>query len=291
LERISRKEFVEWGQRKIGLLLRTYAGKEEDIPRRLEMVKEAVDTSFRAKVDDRQVIWRVDVLIPSDKRYKDCDCGKTAEILREKFNAGNGFYVTEVQAGDNFCSIINDGLMIQARHGMDYSLIMSSEVFPYMNSEVMTAIIDAACNGARAIGIAINELTQSIMEGRIANTFALWHIDSLMGVGGFDLRAAKPMMAETGTYLDNGVKPYVLQGVEEMIPLVRMVRKFGPCIAPLMPRGEGIQQYVVPTDPAALAVHMTKMGTKMQRQTAFLNSVGCDIDFLKNAGIMPEYKQ
>jgi hypothetical protein len=288
---MTREEFL--ANKKIGMMLRNGAPDPKDVPDRARITMEMVDKARGIEIDGQRVISRIDILIPTDKRYKDSDCGETAGFL-EKFNPnnGNGFYVTEVSKGDNFCSILNDGMMLQAYGGMDFAIIASSEASSYLTRETMAMIIDAACNGALAIGVAINELTQSICEGRIANTFAMWHIKSLMGVGGFDFRAAKPMDGGVASYLDNGLKPYLLQGVEEVIPLARMAKKFGQCIAPIMPQGEGVQAYKVPnpsTHPEAYAVHIRKMGTKLQRQTAHLASIGYDIDFLKNAGVMPGY--
>ncbi len=278
---------------KVGLILRTYAGKEEDIPKRADMVASAIEATRKAKVNGIPVIRRIDILIPTDKRYKDADCGKTATYLSERFNAGNGVFVTEVPFGDRFCQVLNRGLAIQQQNGCNFSMIASPEAFSYMNPEVMTEMVEAVPKGALAIGVAINELTQSVMEGRLANTFAMWHIESLIQVGGFDLRAAVPVDEKFTVWIDDGTgKLIVAQGVEEVIPLARMSEAFGPCIAPIMPRGEGIQKYEVPDEKThleAYAKHMQKMGTKSPRQKHFLSLVGYDFDLLSH-GVMPEYR-
>jgi len=278
---------------KVGLMLRTYAGKEEDIPKRAEMVASAIEATRKAKVNGTPVIKRIDILVWADKRYKDADCGKTAAYLSERFNAGNGVFVTEVPAGDIFCQVLNRGLAIQLQNGCSHSMIVSSEAISYMNSEVMTEIVEAILKGALAAGVAINELTPSVKAGRLANTFAVWHILSLLQVGGFDLRAAKSMDEKSAVWIDDGTgKLIIAQGVEEVIPLARLFETFGPCIAPIMPRGEGIQKYEVPdpiTHPEAHAKHVQKIGTKGPRQKHFLSLVGYDFDLLSH-GVMPEYR-
>jgi len=48
---------------------------------------------------------------------------------------------------------------------------------------------------------------------------------------------------------DKGEVFYHLAGVEEVIPLVRLVETYGPCIVPVMPEGEGTQ--IPRTDPVS----------------------------------------
>jgi hypothetical protein len=289
---MTRKEFLE--KTRISLILRTSASDPKDAPSRVDMTMKAVDIWRGIEIDGQRVISRIDILIPTDKRYKDSDCGETADFLK-KFNPnnGNGFYVTEVLKGDNFCSILNDGMMLQARNGMDFAIIASSEASSYVTKETVTAIIDAAIDGALVVGVAINELAPSVRDGRAANTLTMWHIDSLMGVGGFDLRAAKPMDEKSTVWIDDGAGNRIkAQGAEEVIPIARIFMKFGrPCIASVEPQGEGIQRYEVPdpiTHPEAHATHVRKIGTKEPRQKYFASLVGCDFEFIKS-GVMPGY--
>lgn len=295
---MTRAQFL--ARKKVGLILRVYATDEKDISKRIEMVRNAVDAARKATVDGQQLVKRIDVLVWADERYGDfekVDCGKTAEAMRMAFNDGNGIFVSEVRHGDLFCGILNYGVAHQLRHGVDYSLIVSSEAFSYMTPETTSAMVDAACKGALAIGVAINELTESICEGRIANTFAMWHNESLLTVGGFDLRAAKPHRKETAHYVkgwnkEKGEVFYHLAGVEEVIPLARLVEAFGQCIAPIVPQGEGVQKYEAPdpsTHPELYQRHISKMGTKRERHAILLAGVDCDINALK-AGVMAEYR-
>ena len=294
---MTRIDFLS--RKKVGLILRVYATKAADVPNRVTMIEKAVAAARGAIVDGKPLIQRIDVLVWSDQNYKDSDYGQTVEALRQKFGSEKNLFVSEVKHGDLFCGILNYGIVHQLRHGVDYSLIVSAEAFSYMTPETMEKMVDAACKGALAIGVAINELTQSILEGRVANTFAMWHSESLMTVGGFDLRAAKPANEFSAHYMKGWSSEkgenvfYHLAGVEEVIPLSRLVETFGPCIAPILPQGEGAQQYQAP-DPVRNSDlwlrHVSKMGTKLERQSALLASINIDINYLKG-GVMPEYRR
>jgi hypothetical protein len=95
-----------------------------------------------------------------------------------------------------------------------------------------------------------------------------------------------------GWHQRQGEVNYHLAGVEEVIPLARLVDTFGPCLAPIRPRGKGVQQYRVPDpkiEPDLWLRHVSKMGTKLERQTALLAMVGYDPTFLAG-GLMPGYR-
>jgi hypothetical protein len=184
-------------------------------------------------------------------------------------------------------------------------MILSTQVSSYFNNETIEKMLEAIDFGALVVGVAIDELTDSIMQGRIANTFALWHNKSLMTVGGFDLRASKPRKDNKTTLFlegwnsekeekegDGGVF-YHLAGVEEIIPLIRIVRIFGNKIAPILPQGNDIKEWVTPNskdDPVGYARHLKKMGTKLQRQTAFAAFENADLSLLEG-GVMPQYRK
>ena len=293
---MNRKQFLS--EKVAGLILRVFASKEDDIQNRIKMIEDAIQATHRMIVDGVQVVRRIDVLVWADKSYKDSDCGKTAVALREALKEEKSVFVSEVEHADIFCGILNYGIVHQLRKGVDYSIIASAEAFSYMTPETMGNMIDAACAGAKAIPVAITELTQSILEGRGANTFMMWHNESLMTVGGFDLRAAKPTDDRTAHYMkgwnqEKGEVYYHLAGVEEVIPLARMIQTFGPCIAPIVPSGEGVKKYIVP-DPATQREmwerHISKMGTKFERQSAHLAAIGVDPSYIKG-GVMPKYRQ
>ena len=276
--------------KRFGLLLRTFATKQEDVMNRVDAIEE-----MALRADLLTLFSRIDVLVWADKRYPDSDCGGTVSALNENTMFRACRRVHNFESGDLFCGILNYGIAKQMRDRIDYTMIASTEAIDYLNDVNVDSMLVALEHGARATGVAINELTESVMAGRLANTMCMWDTVALMSVGGFDFRAAKPMNDKNAHYL-RGMSPegkevyYPLAGVEEVIPLARLVDTYGPCLAPILPWG--VARYQLP-DPALqselYARHMKKFGTKLERQTALLSSVGYDLSYLAG-GVMPEYR-
>ena len=281
-------------EKKVGLLVRGFAKKADDVPSRVAMMDELISTARKAEVEGKPFIGRTDILIWANQNdYPgEVDCGELAPALRKHFKNDKNVFVHEVKTGDLFCSILNYGATMQTRAGCDYSVIASAEANPYWGSDVPAKLVRAMCDGALVAGVAINELTESVMEGRIANTLAMWHTISLMSVGGFDLHATKPKDDKHAHYMkgtdsEGRVRFYHLGGVEEMIPLARLVDMFGQCIAPIESSDPNLR-YIMPDpakDPELYARHMSKFGTKLERQTAHLVHVGRDISHIRG-GVM-----
>lgn len=307
---MNKKSFFE--QKRIGVLMRVFVQKEEDIPNRIELVRNLLSRlNIAGVIDGKMRINSIDVLVWADQRFANSktkpDCGKTAQALKEAFSyydPGHGedeFYlqnrlhVREVRNGDLFCGVLNYGVAFQTRERIDYSLILSPEAFPYITRETMVGVINAAADGALAVGVAIDELCESICEGRIANTFALWHNISLLTVGGFDCRAELPENDKFAYYFrgwDGEPTDMMLAGVEEVRPLARMVQNFGPCIASVAPCGEIVGGYQVPDpqiQPELFERHVKKIRSKTERQSALLADIGFNLSYLKG-GVMPEYR-
>lgn len=299
VEEKKRKDFL--ARKKVGMILRVYATEERFIPDRLTMVEKAIAAARQATVDGQPLIRRIDVMVWNDQRYEGADCGQTARALRSKFSNEKDLFITDFKHGDLFCAILNRGIFHQSKHGVDYSLIVSAEAFSYMTPETMKEMVTAVCRGALAVGVAITELTDSILEGRLANTFCLWNNEALMTVGGFDMMAAKPdkSIFPVKVYVgkkqtEAGLAVYHGAGVEEVVPLIRLYKNFDekPCLAPILPQGAGIQRYIVPDkekDPEGWRRHWNKIGTKLERQMAHLNSIGVFPSALKEA-VMQEYR-
>lgn len=290
--------------KKIGALLRVFAKKPELVLGAVEQTLELAQKLAAVMVSGRRMIRHIEILIPMDKRYADVDCGVTASALRKALAlcdwADGCVFVSEVRVGDIFCGVLNYGMSALAAKGCAYGIVASKEAGSYFNTETAAVMVKAATDGALAIGVALSELSESIMQGRIANTMAMWEIPSLQQFGGFDLRSAKPkkdnvIIHKVQAWDKSRETPfweYDLAGVEEIISLCRLVDMFGPCIAPVLPQGEGVQHYIIPnptTDRAGYERHLNKMGTKRERQTFFANSVGADLTFLMG-GVMEGYR-
>ena len=283
---MNRKAFLN--RKSVGLVLRTFASKPEQVISRVIQMKEMVKTAQSLTIDGTPIFKRIDIIVWHDETYADTDCGLTTTAMKTELIGEKNVYIHEFQHGDIFCGALNFAVAIQSRNGIDYTAIASTEALSYLTEDNISAMIDSFCAGALASGVAINELSDSIMSGRLANTLAIWHNISLLSVGGFDLRAAKPKNEKEAFYLKgwSEIKKsevyYQLGGVEEVIPLARLVDTYGPCIAPILPQ-DG-QYYIVPDpekDPELYSRHIAKMGTKLERQTAFLAQVGYDPSFLK----------
>ncbi|MFZ5392189.1 MAG: hypothetical protein ACOZAR_03240 [Patescibacteria group bacterium] len=270
--------------KKYGVILRTYATKEQDVEKRVKMVQETVKKVLAVEVGGEKVFSRTDILVWSSPRFKDSDCGKTVPAMKEALAEFECVEIEEVKNFDLFCGILNYGVAKQLRNGIDYSLIMSPDVHSYMTPGIIEKMIEKFDSGAKAVGLAINELTESIKEGRLANTFLLWDNLALLSLGGFDFLAKKLTSEESETFKKAEFKR--IQGVEEVIPLARLTQEFGPCLAVVVPDGVG-GEYILPTDPELLERHLQKMRSKKERQDFLLSQAGFDTEFLKS-GVMPQ---
>ena len=284
----------------VGMILRIYCPSEKQIPDQVELLKRAIRRGRKSTVAGKKLIRRFDILIWSDERYKESDCGKTASVLRGIFANDKDVFIHEIKHGDIYCGILNYGIAHQLRYGhVDYSIIASSEAYSYMTEETFESITEAACNGARIIGVATNELAQSVLEGRVANTFAMWHNESLMTVGGFNFRVAKPIDGVPAIEVEawhenlNRFVKFKLVGEEELITSFEMVKLLNePCIAPVIASCMEGAEYIVPDKKSNYDKwihHESKMCTKEIRATGILGMVNCDKSFLKG-GVMPKYR-
>lgn len=286
----------------VGALLRCFAREPGLIDNAVKLALASTERMLSVTVGDRAFISRVEILVPMDPDYAEKDCGGTAAKLREAIAERNwkNVFVSEIRHGDIFVGILNYGTAKLLRAGCDYGVILSKEAEAYFTAEAATDLVRAAEAGALAMGLAITELTESIMQGRIANTFAMWHLMSLMQVGGFDLRSAKPKkeapIKSRAEAWESGKLFYAYDnaGVEEIVPLIRLIRTFGPCVAPILPRGDGVKIWQAPDpklDPEGYVRHTNKMGTKFVRQSYFAVSEQTDpeMSFLKG-GVMEAYR-
>jgi len=193
----------------------------------------------------------------------------------------------------------------QGRSGCDYSIVLSTGVRSYLNEPTIMKMIEAAEAGALCVPVMIDELAESVAEGCPANTLCMWHLESLATVGSFDLTAAKPMkegwpsVEKKGWHkpeaenMESGEYRYHLAGVEEIIPAVRLHWIFGrPVIAPILPQGENVRQWLAPDknrDPIGHRRHVNKMALKKVRQEKMADHQNVDLSYLMGA-VMPAYR-
>ncbi|MBX4195807.1 hypothetical protein KW796_02545 [Candidatus Parcubacteria bacterium] len=300
-------------RKRVGLVLRVFSLKPELVEKNVQQVLETLAIANNLRVKGKLVFSRIDVLVSADDRYGDTDCGLTREaiekalaedrqeaidyaIQRDQPHPGglDTIHVAEVGNGDIFCGMLNYGIAKQVRDRIDYTMILSFQVMKYLTVENVEPMLTALEAGARVAGLALTELAPSILDGRIANTFAIWDNISLLTVGGFDLRAAKPLKDDRladyvrGWSAEKGEVFYNSAGVEEMFPLIRMIKLFGPCTAPIHPVTGG--RWEVSNDPDVQKREQSKLGTKFERQMRWAVAEDVDFSFLRG-GVMPEYRQ
>lgn len=283
--------FVKFTQQsRIGAILRIFATKAVDVQKRVDMARETVRRLLAANANGLRIVDQIEIVIWTDPRFPDADCGETLGAMRQEFGSDADVVVSECKHGDLFCGLLNRACADLYARGMTHALIISPDASGYISDETLTEMVNvASVDGIKVTGVAIEELQQSVCDGRVANTFALWDIASLLTVGGFDLRAAKVIdPAAAPRYFHYKGKDEVLQGVEEVLTLVRLVETFGgQPIGVVLPRGNGeTMRYIVPdeaTQPELYARHVKKMGTKLERQAAFLALEGKELRFLSNA--------
>lgn len=273
---------------RIGIIFRTFAGKQSQMEERVKLVKEAVDKALQLSHNNRPIFYDVSVLVPSNPAFASIDCGQMVEELRLLWKGQKRVRIHKSD-GDLFCGTLNQGVASQSESGVKFSLIASPDAHSYLTKENVMAMLERAEAGAKVVGLAINELHESIHQGRVANTFCLWHNRSLMTVGGFNLLSAEPENDQRAHFLEgrdaNGTQVfYKINGVEEVIPAALLVKHYGRCIAIVDPVGEG-QEYQVVSDPDVRKRHIAKMATKHQRQDELLSLVRLDASMLAN-GIM-----
>ena len=279
----------------VGLILRIFAKKPELVD---SAVKQILDTASRAnalEIDGISVFSRIDVMVAMDHRYPDCDCGETAEALKKV--SGESFHVREVFDGEIFVDALNLGLGIQVENGITHSMMLSPGVASYLTEENMRAMLSAFEAGALATGLAIPPFTDSIMRGRLLDTCDIWDNQALLSVGGYNRKGAQPFLKEAKDKRQSihycfeasaGDFVYTFAGVEEMFPLIALVRENGHCIAPIRPAGSG--EWTLPDDPDVRRREELKILSKEGRQQRACMLEGVDPDFLYENGVMAAYK-
>jgi hypothetical protein len=281
--------------KRFGLVVRTFSPRSKDVPKRVEAVEELVSKLPLLTFSQDVFVW--EGLFPktcSEEFEK--DCGKTFASLQKNRVISTCAKLHRFMSGGLYSGILNYAIAHQLRQGIDYSLIVSTEAIGYVTAENIVAMIEAVEMGAKAAGIAIKERSDLIMSGRLSNHICMWDNLALMSVGGFDLRAENPVFNGNTHYVcgrsEDGSEVFSpIAGAAEMVPLVRLVEAFGPCIAPIRPTGNIERPFTAPnpeTDREQYLRHVCKLATVSARQEDMLSSIGSNSKVLEE-GVMPEY--
>lgn len=290
---------------RVGALLRVFANTPEAVTPQVTSAIETLRRLLLLKTGDRPTFSRIDFLVSSDPDFEDTDCGLTAARLREEIRLGfpdAPVSVYEIKRGDIYCMLLNYGVANQLEDRISYSMILSHLAGSYATHATVNALLAAMYRRARVAGVAIDDVKELVEKGYLMDTFAMWHNKSLMTIGGFDLRAAKPAQKHAHTKETvkgwsekkakrhgDGTVEYHVAGCEEIIPLVRMVKYFGKCISVVMPSGEGMEwrEHDEAIDPKAYHRHLAKMATKEERQRRMAATEGVQLEFIQT-GLMTD---
>lgn len=293
--RESAKKLLE--RNRVGVLLRMFARDKASIDPQITSLFHAIDRLLEINDAGIRVFARIDVLVSSDQNYADSDCGESAERIRERVAThypGKNIYVSEIKKGDIYAMLLNYGVANQMEDRISFSFTISHALSSYITKEHIYAMLHAMYQKARVAGLVIDELAALTEKGRVANTFALWHNKSLVTVGAFDLRAARPERhmehvhrvkgwseVKAKRHGDGDVE-FVRAGCEEIIPLLRMVKFFGPSIAIVKPGKAGVWR-----EPDAVHEHesyhrhLAKLATKEIRQQHMAKLLDEDLSLLE----------
>jgi hypothetical protein len=131
------------------------------------------------------------------------DCGHTCAALRSRFSD------EELRGEVTICSPCDNQNLWALNAGIALAKPEASHLI--VIAATLHLFDQAFENGAKVAGVASGELRHVVLDGCISNNFAAWDVQALVAIGGFDSSI----------------------GADEIAPLVRLHRKYGPCIAPI----------------------------------------------------------
>lgn len=250
-------------KKKIGLLLRSYAKTSADVSGVVARAIKSVTHASNLIGQDGEVVFQsVVVLVP-----RDYDCGLTARALQKELKLFEdcGVNVTELEScGHHSCGALNSAVAVLDSYSFSHVVMVSNKTIEALTNDTVEAMFKAFDSGAKVVGVTVDELQDVVLEGRVQNTFTGWDIRSLQEVGGFDSE----------------------NGVEEIAPTVRLIQKYGPCIAVLDPKEKPALDIRKSADGEAR--HNEVMNTKLVRQQQEVERVGECFEFIRS-GIMDGY--
>lgn len=282
-------------QRKtFGAVLRVFANKSEQVVPQCDRALGLARKILSLESAGKRVFNKVLIAVAADTRRVDHDCGESHNYLQSKLQRGERIELVHAVHDDLFCGVLNRGVV---RLKTDYGLIISGAAEQFLTIDFMEQAAAGFQAGAKVVGMAIKEMQELVHAGAIANTCAIWETEELLAAGGFDHYAEQPFgpNANHNLYTDERlvghaqasdgetVRTYPIAGVEEIIPLVRLVRKHGRCILPITPKGDAA--WAAPTDPNELRRHQSKMTNKVGRMGWMAQHARAELSFLQ-AGVM-----
>jgi hypothetical protein len=272
--------------KRVVVLLRTFARTQDKVVGTAEKVVQ-VANMLATMEGDGWAITNVLSVVPLDKRYKDSDCGELVSLLRDKLDQWDcpvfGLYVGDLFVGaQNFA--LNVFLNSPDDHGpVDYLIVAAPSAVQagYLDQDTVSAMVAAFKAGAKVAPIAVPEdgIDEFVARGTAGGPIIGWDLKALAEVGkGFDQAAAQPMIG--------GDNPNA--GCEEIHPIIRLIKEYGPCYAPIAPRNITAKKRVLEGED--LDRHRKQIESKTRRQLAHAASLGIDsLEFFAK-GVMEEFR-
>lgn len=241
------------------LIVRSYTPKQDEVEDRAVRALKVARDAHKLTLTGAPALNPITFLVPTDH-----DCGKTANAIREKIAEAALDRVLIIEAyGHHSSEALNEAVFTLRDFQMARAVIISGKAASYLTEATLAAIGVAFAQGAKVVGVAVDELADIVCKGRVQNTFCAWDIPALVGVGVFDSKG----------------------GVEEIAPTVRLIKRYGPCVAVLTTEGGNLN---ILQSETARARHDEVMRTKAPRQQQEVERLGVDFAFLRS-GIMPGY--
>ena len=180
--------------RRIGAVFRSYSKTPEGVD---EVVDRAVKSARRAV--QVSMLSRILFMVSAEQ-----DCGQTAKRLSVAV-ADEGIRAVVMEArGDPNSTMLNTAARLLLDDETPYALFLSNKAIEFLTEDLISRMMNEMRAKVRVVGVRIEDLAD-VAEMPIQNTFALWHIPSLIIAGGFDSKI----------------------GVEEVAPIARIARRDG----------------------------------------------------------------
>lgn len=279
-------------RKKVGVVMRSFARTAEKTAETADRVMKALEAICRYQKPD-WVVSMILVMIPIDRKYKDSDSGQLGEEIRRRWSeylelSDEGGHAPAPKAsvrviefsGVLFVTAQNVALQILRRSGVDTMITLAPSAARYFDLETVDDMMGAFASGAQVVGISIPEdgIDEFVNRGTLGGPIAAWDLESLIEARGFDQAAAQAKIGEENPNA----------GCEEIYPLIRIIKLYGPCYAPINTLALVPKRVLEGED---LARHEKQIETKTERQLTHARSLGVhDLEFFAQA-VMPEYRK
>jgi hypothetical protein len=279
---------------RIGLVMRQFAKDESGVDKSVKKLVSAVKNAFAFKDSgDEPLIDRIDIVIPTDKNYKQCDCGLLKSTLDEALSNelgdvdGDCVFVTEIAEGDNNVGVLNAALELQKVARVDFMLINSPSASGYLTEATALAMCRAWNSGvgvdtAWVVCAVLPETPHPTLAamGIAQNTLAGYDVDKLSEINGFNKMAAIAPKGEPENPTAGleevpalfGMRDFILRNAGEVLPFVAFVEPLGAFTRWQLPQ-EGTEDR---------ANHDKQHATKIERAKAHASALGHDLSELES---------